>query len=288
MAAIVAFVFISNSLVKDLAKQERERMDIWAQATEKLALAQPDEDIEFLLSIISQNNSIPVMVTDTAFNILQFRNFNFPEAVSADTYTYEQLSPANQQWIDRELRAAAGNRPLAEVAAGNDHFIPLRVGIEIQYIYYEDSILLRRLSYYPYVQLVVMILLVVILYSAVVYSKRAEQNRVWVGLSKETAHQLGTPISSLMAWTDLLRLSEGDADATAEAAAEMDKDVKRLSTIADRFSKIGSVPELEAGIPQRRHNAFAGVYAVAHQRQGVGESAFPGRRFPGEDLAVAV
>ena len=217
MAAIVAFVLISNSLVKDLAKQERERMDIWAQATEKLALAQPDEDIEFLLSIISQNNSIPVMVTDTAFNILQFRNFNFPEAVSADTYTYEQLSPANQQWIDRELRAAAGNRPLAEVAAGNDHFIPLRVGIEIQYIYYEDSILLRRLSYYPYVQLVVMILLVVILYSAVVYSKRAEQNRVWVGLSKETAHQLGTPISSLMAWTDLLRLSEGDADATAEA-----------------------------------------------------------------------
>lgn len=209
MAAIVAFVLISNSLVKDLAKQERERMDIWAQATEKLALAQPDEDIEFLLSIISQNNSIPVMVTDTAFNILQFRNFNFPEAVSADTYTYEQLSPANQQWIDRELRAAAGNRPLAEVAAGNDHFIPLRVGIEIQYIYYEDSILLRRLSYYPYVQLVVMILLVVILYSAVVYSKRAEQNRVWVGLSKETAHQLGTPISSLMAWTDLLRLSEG-------------------------------------------------------------------------------
>ena len=108
MAAIVAFVLISNSLVKDLAKQERERMDIWAQATEKLALAQPDEDIEFLLSIISQNNSIPVMVTDTAFNILQFRNFNFPEAVSADTYTYEQLSPANQQWIDRELRAAAG------------------------------------------------------------------------------------------------------------------------------------------------------------------------------------
>ena len=245
MAAIVAFVLISNSLVKDLAKQERERMDIWAQATEKLALAQPDEDIEFLLSIISQNNSIPVMVTDTAFNILQFRNFNFPEAVSADTYTYEQLSPANQQWIDRELRAAAGNRPLAEVAAGNDHFIPLRVGIEIQYIYYEDSILLRRLSYYPYVQLVVMILLVVILYSAVVYSKRAEQNRVWVGLSKETAHQLGTPISSLMAWTDLLRLSEGNADATAEAAAEMDKDVKRLSTIADRFSKIGSVPELK-------------------------------------------
>lgn len=283
MAAIVAFVLISNSLVKDLAKQERERMDIWAQATEKLALAQPDEDIEFLLSIISQNNSIPVMVTDTAFNILQFRNFNFPESVSADTYTYEQLSPANQQWIDRELRAAAGNRPLAEVAAGNDHFIPLRVGIEIQYIYYEDSILLRRLSYYPYVQLVVMILLVVILYSAVVYSKRAEQNRVWVGLSKETAHQLGTPISSLMAWTDLLRLSEGDADATAEAAAEMDKDVKRLSTIADRFSKIGSVPELKL-----EYLNAAITRSLEYMRSRISGKVSVNLHFPADDFPVKI
>lgn len=283
MAAIVAFVLISNSLVKDLAKQERERMDIWAQATEKLALAQPDEDIEFLLSIISQNNSIPVMVTDTAFNILQFRNFNFPEAVSADTYTYEQLSPANQQWIDRELRAAAGNRPLAEVAAGNDHFIPLRVGIEIQYIYYEDSILLRRLSYYPYVQLVVMILLVVILYSAVVYSKRAEQNRVWVGLSKETAHQLGTPISSLMAWTDLLLLSEGDADATAEATAEMDKDVKRLSTIADRFSKIGSVPELKL-----EYLNAAITRSLEYMRSRISGKVSVNLHFPADDFPVKI
>ena len=245
VGAIVAFVLISNSLVKDLAKQERERMHIWAQATEKLALAQPDEDIEFLLSIISQNNTIPVMVTDTARHILQFRNYEFPEPVSADTYSYDQLSPRNQHWRDKRLSSAAGDRPLAQVAATHQHFIPLRVGIDVQYIFYEDSILLRRLSYYPYVQLVVMILLVLILYSAVVYTKRAEQNRVWVGLSKETAHQLGTPISSLMAWTDYLRVAEGDRDATEEAATEMDKDVRRLSTIADRFSKIGSVPELK-------------------------------------------
>ena len=245
VGAIVAFVLISNSLVKDLAKQERERMHIWAQATEKLALAQPDEDIEFLLSIISQNNTIPVMVTDTARHILQFRNYEFPEPVSADTYSYDQLSPRNQHWLDKRLSSAAGDRPLAQVAATNQHFIPLRDGIDVQYIFYEDSILLRRLSYYPYVQLVVMILLVLILYSAVVYTKRAEQNRVWVGLSKETAHQLGTPISSLMAWTDYLRVAEGDRDATEEAATEMDKDVRRLSTIADRFSKIGSVPELK-------------------------------------------
>lgn len=245
VGAIVAFVLISNSLVKDLAKQERERMHIWAQATEKLALARPDDDIEFLLGIISQNNSIPVLVTDTARHILQFRNFDFPEAVSADTYSYEQLSDRNRRWLDNRLQKAAGDRPLGQAGVSNEHFIPLRVGMEEQYIFYEDSILLRRLSYYPYVQLAGMILLVVILYSAVVYTKRAEQNRVWAGLSKETAHQLGTPISSLMAWTDYLRLAEDDPDAVGEAAVEMDKDVRRLSTIADRFSKIGSVPELQ-------------------------------------------
>lgn len=243
--AIVGFVLISNSLVKDLAQQERERMHIWAQATEKLALAGPNDDIEFLLSIISQNNSIPVMVTDAKGNILQFRNFNFPEPVDAEVFSYEQLSATNRKWLDKELHHASGDAPLREVAATNPHFISLRAGSEQQYIYYEDSIMLRRLSYYPYVQLIVMILVVVLMYSAVVYTKKAEQNRVWVGLSKETAHQLGTPISSLLAWTELLRAADGDADATAEAASEMDKDVKRLSTIADRFSKIGSVPELK-------------------------------------------
>ncbi len=244
-AALIGFVLVSNSLVKDLAQQERERMHIWAQATEKLALADVNDDIEFLLAIISQNNTIPVMVTDSGRNILQFRNFDFPEKIDAEVFSYEQLSPTNQKWLDKELHKAAGDRPLSEVAASDPHFISLRAGSDIQYIYYEDSVLLRRLSYYPYVQLAVMVVLVLILYSAVVYTKRAEQNRVWVGLSKETAHQLGTPISSLMAWTDYLRLAEGDKEATAEAATEMDKDVKRLSTIADRFSKIGSVPELK-------------------------------------------
>lgn len=243
--AIVIFVLVSNSLVKDLARQERERMHIWAQATEKLAQAAPDDDIEFLLAIISQNNTIPVMVVDADHNILQFRNFDFPEKVDADTYTYMQLSERNRQWLRHQLRRATAEMPIAAAAASNPHFIPLRSGAETQYIYYENSILLRRLSYYPYVQLAVMVVLVLILYSAVVYTKRAEQNRVWVGLSKETAHQLGTPISSLMAWNELLRVADGEQQAILEAANEMDKDVKRLSTIADRFSKIGSVPELK-------------------------------------------
>ena len=110
-----------------------------------------------------------------------------------------------------------------------------------QYLYYDDSILLKRLSYYPHVQLGVMILFVLIAYLALMSSKKAEQNKVWVGLSKETAHQLGTPISSLMAWMDLLELNGVDKG----LLADMGKDIKRLSIIAERFSKIGSKPEMD-------------------------------------------
>jgi nitrogen-specific signal transduction histidine kinase len=243
--AIVIFLLISNHLVKDLAEQERERMHIWAQATEKLAQAEENTDLEFLLGIISENNTIPVLVADAEGNISQFRNFRLPDHVPADTYSFMELSPRNQQYLRDLLSDAIGNHTMAEMAASNPHFIDVKVFDNTYlYIYYEDSIMLRRLSYYPYIQLLVMIILAGIIYSAIIYTKRAEQNRVWVGLSKETAHQLGTPISSLMAWNEYLKLSQDDQEAVNDAANEMEKDVKRLSVIADRFSKIGSVPEL--------------------------------------------
>lgn len=239
--AIIAFLLISSSLVKDLAQQERERMNIWARATEKMAQAEADADLDFLLSIIRQNNSIPVLVTDSEYNITEYRNFILPEETNEGESLYANLSPGNQSYLDSRLRDATGGKPLSHLSRTDSHFIEVEIYPTVyQYIYYEDSILLRRLSYYPYVQLAVMIILALIIYSAVVYTKRAEQNRVWVGLSKETAHQLGTPISSLMAWTQLLELYGTDK----EAVAEINKDVKRLSVIADRFSKIGSVPEL--------------------------------------------
>ena len=106
-------------------------------------------------------------------------------------------------------------------------------------VYYDDSVLLKRLSAYPYVQLGIVLIFVVVAIIALLTSKRAEQNKVWVGLSKETAHQLGTPISSLMAWIEILKETYPDD----ELIPEMDKDVKRLQLIADRFSKIGSLPE---------------------------------------------
>lgn len=242
VAAVIAFLLISNSLVKQLAQQERERMAIWARATERLATANVESDFEFLLDIISANNSIPVMVSDAEGNISEFRNYTLPDKNDTDKNLFYELSPENRKYLSNRLLKASGGRTPAEAAKGNDHFIEVDIAPGLsQYIYYEDSRLLRSLSLYPYIQMTVTIILAVILYMAVVYTKRAEQNRLWVGLSKETAHQLGTPISSLMAWNEYLQSTGMDQEVTQE----IDKDVKRLSTIADRFSKIGSLPEME-------------------------------------------
>ena len=242
IAAIIIFLIMSNNLVKELAKQERERMNIWASATERLANAEINTDIEFLLGIISENNSIPVMRVDEDLNIVEFRIFNLQDTHDDPASPIETLSDKNRKFLADRLHKGLGNSSPSDLANNESHIIKVRIYSDnYQYIYYEDSILLRRLSLYPYVQLCVMVVLVIIIYFAVVYTKRAEQNRVWVGLSKETAHQLGTPISSLMAWSDYLSATGADPEITSE----INKDVQRLSTIASRFSKIGSQPEVQ-------------------------------------------
>lgn len=241
LLAVITVMLISNNLVKSLAQQEKERMNVWAKATERLAQSQGDADFEFLLTIIEQNNSIPVLVSDENFNIIEYRNFNLPDKSDEASPGFEELSERNRTYLIKRLKSQGGDTPLHEMARNNPHFIEVVLAENTsQYIYYEDSILLKRLSWYPYVQLAVMLTLIIIIYFAVIYTKRAEQNRVWVGLSKETAHQLGTPISSLMAWTQYLEATGADAEVTRE----IDKDVRRLSVIAERFSKIGSIPEL--------------------------------------------
>lgn len=241
LAAIIIFLLISNNLVKSLANQERERMEIWANATQRLAQQGQGTDIEFLFSIIEQNNSIPVMIADNEGNVLEYRNFNLPDAGRSNK-VYLELSERDREYLSGRLHKATHGRKLSQAAQGNDHFIRIKIFEDYyQYIYYEDSEMLKRLSWYPYIQLGVMVFLAVIVFLTILYTKRAEQNRVWVGLSKETAHQLGTPISSLMAWMEFLKSSGTDPD----VVREMNKDVKRLSVIADRFSKIGSIPELE-------------------------------------------
>ena len=241
LVLVALFLYISNNLVKDLAEQERERMEIWADATRELATMGSGNDIDsegnpigttdvgFLLHIIEANHNIPVLLVDDQDNILQHRNFRLPEA--EDSLSFE-ISPANMEYLNKKLRHLKNTENKIDIKIDE---------ATTQYLYYEDSTLLRRLSYFPYIQLAVLILFFAIAYFALMSIKRAEQNKVWVGLSKETAHQLGTPISSLMAWTQLLDSMGVDKS----IVTDMDKDVKRLSTIADRFSKIGSMPDKE-------------------------------------------
>ncbi len=237
-AGVVAlFLAFSDSLIRDLSQQERERMEIWADATQQLLAATSGAEevdaanIDFLLGIIQRNTTIPVLLTDADGNISQFRNFELPVADDNPAYGLPS-NPANVAFLQDRLAALqeGSRRIVIEVAPGVE-----------QYLYYEDSTLLRRISVFPFVQLLVMLAFIAVVYFAVLSTKKAEQNKVWVGLSKETAHQLGTPISSLMAWMELL----GDMGVDADTIAEMNKDVNRLSTIASRFSKIGSAPRLE-------------------------------------------
>lgn len=243
-AAIVVgvFLYISDNLLKELAAQERQRMEIWADATKKIisigsvetsddAVAQTlSGDIDFLLGIIERNTTIPVLLTDDEGNILQHRNFDLPEPEANGDFG--PLSPANEEFLKDKLASLS--------TSNNVIHITISPGLD-QHLYYEDSKLLKRLSYFPYIQLGVMLVFIAVVYFAVLSTKKAEQNKVWVGLSKETAHQLGTPISSLMAWMELLPGLGVDP----EVIAEMNKDVRRLDTIASRFSKIGSVPKME-------------------------------------------
>lgn len=240
VAAIIVFLIVSNNLVKSLGVQERQRMEIWADATKRVAQMDSGTDIEFLFSIIEENNSIPVLIADEQGNIIEYRNFKLPDA-GRERKMFGELSDRDREYLKNELGSGCSGMSIAKAAAVNPHFIPIDMAGTPQYIYYEDSDLLRRLSWYPYIQMGVMVMLAIIVFISILYTKRAEQNRVWAGLSKETAHQLGTPISSLMAWVQLLP----EYGVSPEIAAEMDKDVKRLSVIADRFSKIGSVPSLE-------------------------------------------
>lgn len=224
------FLWVSDSLVRDLSAQERQSMQTWAEATRQIASADSSTDINFLLSVIQSNHTIPVILVDDNDRILDHLNFSLPE--TTDTLPPWKLTPANEEYLMKRL---------AELKKGaNVIHIIIAPGIN-QHLYYEDSLLLRRLSWYPYIQLLVMGAFVFVVYYAVSSSKKAEQNKVWVGLSKETAHQLGTPISSLMGWVELLP----DYGVPEEVTEEMGKDARRLETIASRFSKIGSPPTMQ-------------------------------------------
>ncbi len=212
----------SHFLVRDLAREERNRMEIWAEAIHSLSTADDQTDLNLVLKVLEENNTIPVIVTDAKGNVQTSRNVEIKAANQSDS----MLVAARKAEVMRDGRKAI---KVQLTEAPDDYLL----------VCYDDSLLLTRLSYYPYIQLGIVMLFVVVAIFALLTSKKAEQNKVWVRLSEETAHQLGTPVSSLMTWTEILRESYPDD----ELIPEMDKDVKRLQLIADRFSKIGSTPE---------------------------------------------
>ena len=212
----VASLAVSHLLVKDLEREERNKMEVWAQAMQTLQEADETTDLALVLSVIQGNKTIPVIVLDSDEQVMDYRNVDIRDKDSA------------------RYVADYGQRMYK---AG--HFIQIGDSVDYQLVCYDESTLLKRLSQYPYWQLGIVMIFVVVAIFALLSSKRAEQNKVWVGLSKETAHQLGTPISSLMAWVEILKENYPDD----ELIPEMNKDVKRLELIAERFSKIGSLPE---------------------------------------------
>ena len=212
----VASLVVSHLLVKDLQREERNKMEVWAQAMQTLQEADENTDLALVLSVIQGNKTIPVIVLDHDGQVMDYRNVDIRKNDSA-----RYVSDYGHRMYN----------------AG--HYIQIGDSIDYQLVCYDESTLLKRLSQYPYWQLGIVMIFVVVAIFALLSSKRAEQNKVWVGLSKETAHQLGTPISSLMAWVEILKENYPDDD----LIPEMNKDVKRLELIAERFSKIGSLPE---------------------------------------------
>jgi signal transduction histidine kinase len=220
--AVVSLV-VFHFLINDLSKEERSRMSVWAEAMHSLNAADETTDLNLVLKVINENNTIPVIVLDAEGKLQVFRNVD----IKADNYadSLKVVSSLARQWLQsgRMIKLSADKH-------NNSEFI---------LVCYDESTMLKRLAMYPYVLLGVVLLFVFIAIFILLVSKRAEQNKVWIGLSKETAHQLGTPISSLMAWIEILK-EQYPNDALIP---EMDNDVKRLQLISERFSKIGSLPE---------------------------------------------
>ena len=214
----VASLVFSNYLVRDLEREEATRMEVWTEAMRTFNNADEGADLSLVLTVIRGNNTIPVIVLDDKGGIDSYSNVRIH---GTDTLGYLM------------------HRAAAMREAGNIIRMDMNEPGNYYDVCYDDSLMLKRLEAYPYIQFGVFALFLAVALFALLSMKRSEQNHVWVGLSKETAHQLGTPISSLMAWTEILRTTYPDDT----LIPEMSNDVHRLEVIAERFSKIGSQPE---------------------------------------------
>lgn len=233
---VATSLFVSHRLVEDLKNEERTRMEVWAAAMRSLTEAEENTDLNLVLTVINGNNSIPVIVTDEENKILSHRNLGIQSRSSQDS-----LKQLQGRLIEMRQTGKHMKMPL-EITSQEDNTTTQSSPVQLHHIniYYEESLILHRLALFPYVQLAVVSLFLLVALVALLSTKKAEQNRVWVGLTKETAHQLGTPISSLMAWIEVLKETYPNDD----LLEDMQTDVQRLERITERFSKIGSQPAL--------------------------------------------
>ncbi|MDR6567185.1 sensor histidine kinase [Chitinophaga ginsengisegetis] len=213
--------FVSN-LSRNIHEEERKKVATWVEANRELLRASSEANLNLAVDIVTNNTTIPLILTDETGKILDSRNLDSMRIMQ------------DPHFLNNELQAFKKQHPpfIMEVDSKQKLY---------NYIYYGDSLILRQIRYYPYIQLIVVTLFIAIVLFALSSTNRATQNQVWVGLAKETAHQLGTPLSSMEAWLEILR----DNEANATIVTELSKDVDRLKLITDRFSKIGSVPKLE-------------------------------------------
>lgn len=215
-----ASLWYTNRLVQSLSEEERKKVELWAQGTRELATMTDDGGpIGFIFEVITNNNTVPVILVNEEDEIISFRNL-------------DSLRSLEPRYLEQQLNKMKEEGPpiIIELPNGQENFI-----------YYRESLLLTQLRFYPYFQLGVIALFLLVSYLAFSASRKAEQNQVWVGMAKETAHQLGTPLSSLMAWVEYLKIKQGPDD---KYISEVEKDINRLNTITERFSKIGSAPAL--------------------------------------------
>ena len=212
-----SLIFTGN-LVGKLKAEERENIELWAEAIRLVALADTNQNVDFLSSIINNNNTVPVILTDESDIIISAGNF-------------DAAKTGDKKFMEKSLKKfKEKNKPII-INLENGHY---------NLVYFKDSIILTMLIYYPYIQLGIITLFILVSYLAFSSSRKAEQNQVWVGMSKETAHQLGTPTSSLAGWIEILQQNYPDISITRELAL----DVQRLEKVTERFSRIGSKPAL--------------------------------------------
>ena len=213
-------LWYTNTLVKKLQEEEKKKVELWAEATRKLAdLSDANMDFNFHINVVRNNTTVPVIMVDEKDNIISWRNLDSLK-MQDTVYARNELASMKKEHEPIEIKLFDGKK---------------------NQIYYKDSLLLTQLRYYPFFQLGVIALFIIVSYLAFSSSRKAEQNQVWLGMAKETAHQLGTPLSSLLAWVDLLKMK----NVSPEYVGEIERDIGRLNTITERFSKIGSPPALK-------------------------------------------